>query len=452
MTQILTAETLDAYVLRATLAAEAIDVHTHILPPTHGALMLYGIDELLTYHYLVAELFMVLPLDAVDGDADSVRLPGAPPGTEEFFAWPKERQAELIFEELFVKRTPLSEACCGVVSVLQELGLGAMLREAAGAGATPGARLGPLRAWFAAKEPAAYVEEIFRLARLRYAVMTNIPFAPAEAEHWPAAPGGAAPEVHARLRPALRVDPLLVGDWAAVRSALGTAYAPTVDGCVQWVRDWCARMQPVYLMASTPHGFKYEPGAGGGAGSGGGEPTGGALLEGVLLRVARELKLPVALKVGAVRGANPAVRLAGDAVEVADLSFLRALCARHRDVKFLVTVLSKENQHELCVLARKFGNLHVYGCWWFCNNPSIIDATTRMRLEMLGTAFTCQHSDARVLEQLLYKWKHSRKAVAPALAAQYRRLLDAGWELTEADVTRDLELLFGGAYEAFLAK
>ncbi len=68
---------------------------------------------------------------------------------------------------------------------------------------------------------------------------------------------------------------------------------------------------------------------------------------------------------GAVRGANPAVRLAGDAVEVADLSFLRALCARHRDVKFLVTVLSKENQHELCVLARKFGNLHVYGCWWF---------------------------------------------------------------------------------------
>ena len=52
MAQILTPETLDAYVLRATLAAEAIDVHTHILPPTHGALMLYGIDELLTYHYL----------------------------------------------------------------------------------------------------------------------------------------------------------------------------------------------------------------------------------------------------------------------------------------------------------------------------------------------------------------------------------------------------------------
>ena len=60
------------------------------------------------------------------------------------------------------------------------------------------------------------------------------------------------------------------------------------------------------------------------------------------------------------------------------------LGARHRHVKFLVTVLSRENQHELAVLARKFGNLHVYGCWWFCNNPSIIRELTAMRLEMLG--------------------------------------------------------------------
>ena len=117
-----------------------------------------------------------------------------------------------------------------------------------------------------------------------------------------------------------------------------------------------------------------------------------------------------------------------------------------------MTVLSTENQHELCVLARKFGNLHVYGCWWFCNNPSIISSTTRMRLEMLGTAFTAQHSDARVLDQLLYKWRHSRDAIAPVLAAQYAKLLDAGWSLSEEDVRRDVQLLFGGAFEAFLAK
>ena len=37
-------------------------VHTHLLPPEHGKLMLWGIDELLTYHYLVAEFFQTAPL------------------------------------------------------------------------------------------------------------------------------------------------------------------------------------------------------------------------------------------------------------------------------------------------------------------------------------------------------------------------------------------------------
>mmetsp|Transcript_41950 Transcript_41950/g.139472 ORF Transcript_41950/g.139472 Transcript_41950/m.139472 type:complete len:167 (-) Transcript_41950:107-607(-) len=165
-----------------------------------------------------------------------------------------------------------------------------------------------------------------------------------------------------------------------------------------------------------------------------------------------EESLPLALKVGAVRGANPALQAGGDGVEVSRLDWLRTLCAGYPSVKFLVTVLSAVNQHELCVLARKFGNLHVYGCWWFCNNPSIIETTTRMRLEMLGTAFTCQHSDARVLDQLVYKWAHSREAVTPVLATQYRKLLEAGWPLSEADVERDVGLLFGGAYEEFLAK
>ena len=136
------------------------------------------------------------------------------------------------------------------------------------------------------------------------------------------------------------------------------------------------------------------------------------------MAVAMQHKLPIALKLGAVRGANPSLRSGGDAVEVADLGFIRQLCLSYPSVKFLVTVLSQANQHELCVLARKFGNLHIYGCWWFCNNPSIIEATTRMRLEMLGSAFTCQHSDARILDQLLYKWKHSREAIAPVLTNQ----------------------------------
>ena len=75
-----------------------------------------------------------------------------------------------------------------------------------------------------------------------------------------------------------------------------------------------------------------------------------------------------------------------------------------------------------------------------------------MRLELLGTAFTAQHSDCRVLDQLIYKWTHSRRIIADALATQYEHLVKTGFTLNRNHVERDVKALFGGAYEAFLAK
>ena len=36
-------------ILSEVAAASVIDLHTHLLPPSHGSLCLWGIDELLTY-------------------------------------------------------------------------------------------------------------------------------------------------------------------------------------------------------------------------------------------------------------------------------------------------------------------------------------------------------------------------------------------------------------------
>jgi hypothetical protein len=105
-------------------------------------------------------------------------------------------------------------------------------------------------------------------------------------------------------------------------------------------------------------------------------------------------------------------------------------------------MLSRENQHDLCVAARKFPNLMPFGCWWFLNNPSIVSEITRERLEMLGTSFIPQHSDARILEQLLYKWPHARRVVADALADQYVGLIENGRPVTIAEVRRDVRRLF----------
>ena len=115
-----------------------------------------------------------------------------------------------------------------------------------------------------------------------------------------------------------------------------------------------------------------------------------------------------------------------------------------------MTALSLENQHELNVCARKFCNLMPFGCWWFLNNGSIVAAMTRQRLEMLGTSFIPQHSDARVLEQLIYKWGDARRLIGGALTDSYQRLQSAGRSVAPDQVEDDVHRLMRGNFEALV--
>src|SRR5450759_4399028 len=82
------------------------DMHTHLYAPNMGNLLLWGVDALLTYHYLVAE---VMRWSDVDPD--------------DFYAWPVERQADLIWQKLFIEHSPVSEAERGVLTALKALGM-----------------------------------------------------------------------------------------------------------------------------------------------------------------------------------------------------------------------------------------------------------------------------------------------------------------------------------------
>ena len=76
---------------------------------------------------------------------------------------------------------------------------------------------------------------------------------PNQAQYWMPDPlTGAVPPVPACLRPALRVDPLLVGDWAGISAVLARCSPPyprTLEGCHAFIVDWVRRMRPLYLMA-----------------------------------------------------------------------------------------------------------------------------------------------------------------------------------------------------------
>jgi len=135
---------------------------------------------------------------------------------------------------------------------------------------------------------------------------------------------------------------------------------------------------------------------------------------------------------GVRRAVNPALKAAGGRYGPRRTSGLWSRSAqRIPDVRFLATFLSRENQHELCVCARKFNNLMPFGCWWFAEQSiDCFRMITRERLELLGASFIPQHSDARVLEQLIYKWSHARVVIAASLSETYEQLLQSGRAVT----------------------
>ena len=409
------AQDLRSAVTKAVAEAKITDLHTHVYPPSFGDLLLCGVDELVTYHYLIAEVFRWTDLPYDD-----------------FWAMSKQSQADLIWEKLFLGTSPYAESCRGVLTTLKRLGLDVAARD-----------LSAYRSYCASMSREQYVDRIFEVSGVNDVIMTNDPFDDAERQVWL---DGYRPDP--RFKAALRVDALL-NTWDKSWPRLKEwGYAVTEDltettrkEVRRFLTDWAARMEALYLAVSLPPTFAFPE-----------DSPRGILIEECVLPVCRETGRPFAMMIGVKKLVNPDLRLAGDSVGKGDIVAVENLCAGYPQNKFMVTMLSRENQHELCVAARKFRNLLVFGCWWFLNNPSLVEEITRMRFELLGASVVPQHSDARVLDQLVYKWEHSRRIIADVLCEKYQDLMATGWVLEKAEIERDVQRLFGGNFWEFLER
>ena len=75
---------------------------------------------------------------------------------DKFWELPKTQQAELIWNALFLERSPISEACRGVLTTLNLLGLDVKKRD-----------LAALRRAFAGWKAKDYIDRCLELAKLR---------------------------------------------------------------------------------------------------------------------------------------------------------------------------------------------------------------------------------------------------------------------------------------------
>ncbi|HMO26171.1 MAG TPA: hypothetical protein PKB10_07865, partial [Tepidisphaeraceae bacterium] len=306
---------LNPLVDRVIAETPVFDVHTHLYPAGMGELSLWGIDELLSYHYLIAEVMRVSSITY-----------------DQFWRLSKSEQADHIWKHLFVENAPVSEACRGVLTVIKRLGLDAN---------TPS--LKPLREAFASRTTAQQIDHIIKLSNCRGLTMTNDVFDGVEHAIWQK-----NPERDPRFKAVLRIDPLLLG-WPKVGEKLrGWGYKAS-DGVGgdsmkeirRFLTDWIGRMDAQYVACSLPPSFRYPDDS----------PTTRVIRE-AILPVTKEKNIPFAMMIGVKKLVNPQLRLAGDSVAKSDINSLERLLAENPNNKFLCTMLARENQHELAVAAR----------------------------------------------------------------------------------------------------
>src|SRR6267143_20658 len=288
-TDSLPADHLQATVEEVLSTTPFIDMHTHLFSPAFGRLGLWGIDELLTYHYLEAEFFR-----------SSEMKP------ERYWTLTRRDRADAIWQTLFVENTPVSEATRGVIAVLRAFDL-----------PTESPDLDEARSFFQAQTIDGHIRQVFEMAGVRTVVMTNDPLDPEERPVWMKGVGD-----HSQFQAVLRLDRILWG-WSNHWQQL-VAQGYEVDESVsgksiaevrRFLAEWHARMRPVYMAVSLPYTFQFPE-----------NDVLSRLLSEAVLPSCLEFGLPLSLMIGLRRQVNPRIRLAGDAVGRADLRAMENLC------------------------------------------------------------------------------------------------------------------------------
>jgi hypothetical protein len=320
-------------------------------------------------------------------------------------ALPQAAQAEQVWQTLLVENSPLSDATRSLLTILQGLGLNVNER-----------RLDALREAF----PRNAVDHVLGVSGVSRLVMSNNPFDDKERAIWQA-----QPQRDPRFCSALKLD-AMVFEWSTLWPRLktwGYKAGPDFtqfDEIMRFLDTWVDRTQPLYCSLSLKADFQLQSEAG---------------------DLLRKYVLPLCAR-----------RQLGLSLQTPPLGCLELLCRDFPEQRFLATVVSLQEQHQLVELARRFDNLLPVGCWGLLSNPAMVAPLTQMRLDMLGSTFVAQVSDSTVLEQLIGKWVHFKSVLVEVLVQAYSSLESLGYQVESEQIERDLRDLLGESFWRFLGK
>lgn len=385
----------------------AVDVRVFAEAPGLAHPGVSGIDALLTTPEILAEFFRRRALNLCGPGSEP--LPAAELDASILSLIPGEL-ADIVWRQLFVDHSPVSEPARIVLTTLGMFGLDV---------ASGDLRL--LREQYAALHPEARLKKAFALANVEL-VLHPVESMSVE-EHC------AGRTRHPAFKPVLYLNELL-GDWKESARKLrlqGFGLKAKVDEFTplelrRHLNGEIDRLRPVAVGFDWPEG-RHHPGDAGI----------GRLLRESVLPLCREQGIPFLLAAGPVRVDDLAV-LWRDFPEV------RFLLFPGRESEFAAAVFT----------ASRSRNLLLCGPDQPLSYPRIMEGFTGLRLENLGSGFHACHSGADAVEELVGCWAHQRWTLGKALIRHYADLWRTGWRYDEADVRQTVGAILGGNVRAFL--
>lgn len=389
-----------------------LDLHCHLFPPQADSLRpgkpplcRYGVIQALRYHYVRRDMLKRL----------------TPERQRSFQTLSDTAQAHAIWKELFAKRDlVLDEARLSVWRLLKQYGLS-------------GNSFQELLDFDRSLTVDGHIGRVFKEAGIASVIMTNNPFDADELEWYEK-----GEEWDPRFQAALRLDDLVL-KWPKAKDWMNERLGCNLDGILgtddiekikKFIVDWAKKLKVKYLAVSLPPTFNFDAEK---------EDTlnlsnlSCRILKYAVMKVARELRLPLFLMVEVERGLSSHWGDAGDSLGKIDIAVIREMArySAETDGPVLWTTPLNYNTHaELTALAASTSKIVPWGIWWYNLQPEYIRTITAARMQTLAENFWPMHSDARVIDHEIPKWLSFIEVWTDLLTDRLVQAQDAGLEVT----------------------
>ena len=379
------------YIEKFVNSTPIFDIHTHLFPSKFKKFYNVGLIKLLNYHYLKAELFSL----------GKIKI-------EKFNKLSDREKALVVWNNLFLNRYPLSTATQGVLRILKVYGVNNLNQKFE-------------KILRITNENQLSEDDIFKVTNIKQVVMTNNPFDKKEKIILNS-------NKDQKYLPSIRIDDLFVNtsNKKEFLSSINLANTQNKKRAIKEIKKIIKVNKPTYFSLSTENFIEFDQ----------------KDFFNNFFEQLRQSNIPMMLLIGVKRGINTFYKEAGDGIGVMDLNKLEKILKNFPKNKFLVSCLDYKDQFRLTVLARKFQNLKIVGFWWFNNNESVIENLLKQRFELLGDNFILQHSDARIIDQLVYKWLDFKSIYIKVMAEKYHKLLSLGYKIKADDLEKKINFHF----------